>query len=304
MKTKKIPFVSILVTVYNREKYLADCLESILRSTYTDFELIVLDDASTDDSYLIAKSYSEKDERIKLYKNDTNLGQFKNRNKIVDLASAEYIKFLDSDDIIYKHSLDIMIDAIKQFPEAGLGIPHTDYITKHPYPFLLGSEQALKEHYDGKNFLAYGPSASIFKKKEFLDVGGFDLNFGILADTHLTLKLAAVAPVAFIPRDLIYWRIHGEQVTEGQKRIVDMITLRYKITMNILNNIACPLSQKQKKRFISQYSKIRTRHFINLCLKGKLKGAFKIRQETDLSIADLIASAWPNRFNRQFNKTR
>jgi len=93
--------VSILTTVYNREKHLAACINSVLACSYQDWELIIVDDVSTDASVAIAKSYEQKDARIKVYVNDKNLGDYPNRNKAASYAKGKYIKYLDADDIIY-----------------------------------------------------------------------------------------------------------------------------------------------------------------------------------------------------------
>jgi glycosyltransferase involved in cell wall biosynthesis len=73
---KSHPKVSVLTTVYNREKYLAACIESVLASTFQDWELIVVDDQSADNSVAIARSYAVKDQRIRVFVNETNLGDY------------------------------------------------------------------------------------------------------------------------------------------------------------------------------------------------------------------------------------
>lgn len=89
------PLVSILMTAYNREKYIAEAIESVLASTYTNFELIIVDDCSADRTLEIAKSYEEKDKRIKIYINEKNLGDYPNRNKAASLAKGVYLKYLE-----------------------------------------------------------------------------------------------------------------------------------------------------------------------------------------------------------------
>ena len=83
------PKISILTTVYNREKYLVACMDSVLASSYQDWELIIVDDVSTDTSLAIAKSYEKKDARIKVYVNDKNLGDYPNRNKAASYAKGQ-----------------------------------------------------------------------------------------------------------------------------------------------------------------------------------------------------------------------
>ena len=112
------PIASILTTVYNREKYIAACIDSVLASSYQDWELIIVDDVSTDASVAIAQSYEQKDPRIKVYVNEKNLGDYPNRNKAASYAKGKYLKYLDADDIIYPHGLEVMVHTMEQFPEA------------------------------------------------------------------------------------------------------------------------------------------------------------------------------------------
>ena len=95
-----MPEISILTTSYNKEKYISDCILSVKKSSFQDWEMIILDDCSKDNTYLIAQSFAFEDERIKVFKNDKNLGDYPNRNKIVQYARSEYIKYLDADDTI------------------------------------------------------------------------------------------------------------------------------------------------------------------------------------------------------------
>ena len=137
------PKISILTTVYNREKYLAACIDSVLASTYQDWELIIVDDVSTDISVAIARAYEQKDVRIKVYVNDKNLGDYPNRNKAASYAKGKYLKYLDADDIIYPHGLEIMVHTMEQFPEAGLGISQKVAEDIKPYPFLMDPKETF-----------------------------------------------------------------------------------------------------------------------------------------------------------------
>ena len=97
MKEKQ-PFFSIIMPVFNTEKYLSKAIDSVLKQTFTDFELIIIDDNSSDASYTICKNYADKDNRIKLLRNDINLGVAKSRNKALDNIAGIYLfctEFLD-----------------------------------------------------------------------------------------------------------------------------------------------------------------------------------------------------------------
>src|ERR1041384_7268362 len=94
------PLVSVLMTAYNREDYIAEAIESVLASTYTNFELIIVDDCSSDNTVAIAKEYKAKDKRIKVYVNEKNLGDYPNRNKAASYANGDFLMYVDSDDKI------------------------------------------------------------------------------------------------------------------------------------------------------------------------------------------------------------
>ena len=94
------PRVSVLVTVYNREAFLRATLQSILESSFGDFEVLVVDDCSTDSSLKIAHEIAQTDSRIKVCANEKNLGDYGNRMHVAALACGTYLKYVDSDDLI------------------------------------------------------------------------------------------------------------------------------------------------------------------------------------------------------------
>lgn len=109
-----MPKVSIIIPVYNVEKYLKKCMDSVLDQTLRDIEVICIDDGSNDRSYTILQDYAKKDNRITLLKNDKNFGQSYARNRGVDLARGEYVQFVDSDDSISVDTLEVLYDIAKK----------------------------------------------------------------------------------------------------------------------------------------------------------------------------------------------
>ncbi len=99
------PLVSVLMTAYNREQYVGEEIESVLSSTYRDFELIVADDCSTDSTVDIVRQYARSDDRITLIVSETNLGDYPNRNRVASHAKGEYLKYVDSDHVIYPQGM-------------------------------------------------------------------------------------------------------------------------------------------------------------------------------------------------------
>jgi len=115
------PKVSICVPVFNGEAYIRQAIESVARQTYGDFELLMVDNSSTDATIAIATEISDRlDLKIRLYKNDTNLGLAANLNRCIDLAKGKYIKFLLVDDYLLPHCLELMVQELDNHPSVSL----------------------------------------------------------------------------------------------------------------------------------------------------------------------------------------
>lgn len=112
--------VSVILPVYNSERYLVQCLDSIVNQTLTDMEIICIDDKSTDNSLQILEKYAQKDSRILIIKNEVNLGIVESRNKGLDLAKGEFIAVMDSDDIAELIRFEIQVDFLSKNPNIGV----------------------------------------------------------------------------------------------------------------------------------------------------------------------------------------
>jgi glycosyltransferase involved in cell wall biosynthesis len=119
--------ITIIIPVYNTEKYLCKCLDSILAQTFTDFECILIDDFSEDNSFKICEKYAKKDNKIIVLKNKENMGASLTRKKGLDHAKGEYIQFVDSDDYIEKDMLEKMYGKAST---ENLDIVFCDFIVK------------------------------------------------------------------------------------------------------------------------------------------------------------------------------
>ena len=106
--------VSIIVPVYNSERYLRDCLESLLNQTLTELEIILVDDASTDKSFEIMAEYKSQYPKIKIFKSEQNKGQGASRNIGMSLVTGEYIGFLDSDDYVAPTMYENLYNSAKE----------------------------------------------------------------------------------------------------------------------------------------------------------------------------------------------
>jgi glycosyltransferase involved in cell wall biosynthesis len=103
------PLVSVCIPTYNGAKYLKECLDSVLAQTFTDFEVLIVDDKSSDETLSIAQEYATYDPRFRVIQNECNLGLVGNWNRCVELAQGEWIKFIFQDDLIEPACLERML---------------------------------------------------------------------------------------------------------------------------------------------------------------------------------------------------
>lgn len=204
------PLVSILMTAYNREKYIAEAIESVLASSYKNFELIINDDRSKDKTVEIAQQYAMADNRIKVFINEKNLGDYPNRNKTATYATGEYLKYLDSDDMIYKYGLEAFVDFMEQDKEVALGISHRENVTIKPFPIIMTPQESVRHHFFKEGYLHCAPTGTIIRRACFEKLGGFS-GKRMIGDFEFGLKMAINYKVMLVPPGLIFWRNHGDQ---------------------------------------------------------------------------------------------
>jgi hypothetical protein len=203
------PLVSVLITCYNRESYIADAIESVLAQTFTDFELIVVDDASTDRTVDIARGY-EVDPRVRVVVNERNLGQFPNRNRAAGLAQAGFLKYHDSDDVMYPHCLATMVLPLAAEPRAGFALSCGRHWPGGPCPMLLTPRMAYQREFLGSGLFLCGPGGAVFRTEVFRSLGGFP-EMGVASDYLLWLKACVAINVLLVPADLFWYRVHSGQ---------------------------------------------------------------------------------------------
>lgn len=278
----KPPKVSILTTVYNREKYIAACIDSVLASSYQDWELIIVDDVSSDTSVAIARAYEQKDARIKVYVNDKNLGDYPNRNKAASYAKGKYIKYLDADDIIYPHGLEIMVNTMEQFPEAGLGISQKVVEDVKPYPFIMQPKETFTREFLMRGVLGIGPTATIIRRDAFETLGGFT-GTRYIGDTEMWYKLALAYPVVKMVDGLIFWRQHDDQQIVMEQQDYNIVGIRFSHSITTLNHPDLPLSKKEKDLALKKIRRRFARQLLQLVKQDRFKTANQIRKSCNLS---------------------
>ena len=286
------PLVSILMTAYNRDQYIAEGIESVLESTYTNWELIIVDDCSSDNTLEIAKKYETIDSRIHVYKNEKNRGDYPNRNKAASYAKGKYLKYLDADDTIYKYTLSIMVDCMENYPEAALGISVYNVNPDKPFPQISTPADTYREEYLAKGFLASGPSGSIIKKECFDEVGGFS-GKQFIGDTELWHKLAWNYSIVKLPSHLIWWRQHAEQQIMQERKNLEIINTRYQFSIQQLFKVKSLFNKEELNYATKRIKRNHARGILKIMLKENTKSGYKIWKMSGLTLNELFAGFKP-----------
>lgn len=198
------------MTAYNREKYIREAIESVLASTYANFELIVVDDCSSDSTVEVAKSYEARDKRVKVYVNEKNLGDYPNRNKAASYAKGKYLKYVDADDMIYPHGLEILVESMEGFPDAGWGLCSLSQDKSRIFPFELTPEEAYKYNYLGSGLFHKAPLSAIIRRDVFEETNGFK-PMRMVGDFEMWHRLALKYNVLLMQQGLVWYRQHDDQ---------------------------------------------------------------------------------------------
>ena len=246
--------VSVLMTVFNREQFITEAIESVMASTFEDFELIITDDQSTDSSVEMARSYAEKDKRVRVEVNDTRLGDYPNRNRAAALASGEYLKYVDADDYLYPTGLQVLVSGMESFPDAGYGLCSLEQDAGRPFPFQLSPREAYLRHYFGEPLFHKAPLSSIIRRDAFRAVGGFSGRRSV-GDFEMWHKLSARFPVVLMPGGVVWYRVHDEQESKLERdQPLEWLNLSWQVTRQQLADENCPLDASEVKRIASGLS--------------------------------------------------
>lgn len=207
--------------VYNGERFIKAAIESILNQTFTNFELIILNDGSTDKTLSIIKSFS--DPRIRLIQNDEKSGLAHIRNKAIAASRGEYIALLDSDDISYSNRLQKQVDFLNSNPQHCLVSSWTDIINsdgklidKQAY---LYTDKEIQIRLFFHNCIAQ--SSVMLRKSMLPSISPYDTSFPPAEDYHLWVRMAARYQMHIIKEPLIQYRVHDANTLTGNREATD-----------------------------------------------------------------------------------
>jgi glycosyltransferase involved in cell wall biosynthesis len=235
-----MPLVSVLMTAYNREAFIADAIASVLAQTFTDFELVIVDDGSKDRTLEIARKYAGRDSRIRVFVNEHNLGDYPNRNRAASLARGKLLKYHDSDDLLYPHCLEVMVPLLLAYPQASFALSAGGLEWRGgACPMLLTPRMAYQREFLGAGIFNLGPACALFRAEAFQRLGYFPL-YGAASDNVLWLRACATENVLLVPGSLFWYRYHTGQELSSKKARQDYLRAM-RCSWDAINSSECPL---------------------------------------------------------------
>jgi glycosyltransferase involved in cell wall biosynthesis len=242
------PLISVALCTYNGEKFLPEQLDSILAQSYKNLEIVIVDDGSTDKTIDIINAYAEKDKRIKLFRNETNLGFNKNFEKALELTSGEHIAISDQDDIWLPQKLQRLLDNIKSNL---LIFSNSSYLGDLKQGRLLNNFR-LPGNYKGILLRNHVTGHTSLMRRDFLDIvlpfpqgGYYDWWVGFVASYN--------NKIAFLDEVLTLYRVHSGSVVQSRLDAGDVKKQEFENTLKMLEAFSEYKNLRPKdKIFISQ----------------------------------------------------
>jgi glycosyltransferase involved in cell wall biosynthesis len=243
--TAHAPLVSVLMTAFNRERYIAAAIQSVLVQTFDDFELVIVDDGSRDQTVTIAREYARTDARIRVSVNERNLGDYRNRNHAASLARGRFLKYHDSDDIMYPHCLAAMAPALLAEPRAGFALSTAGFWPGGACPMLLTPRMCYQREFLGSGMFNGGPASALFRREMFEALGGFGA-FGAASDYIFWIEACASYAVLLVPGNLFWYRQHPGQELQSAAAARDYARTPQH-AWRALSSPNCPLDSRERE---------------------------------------------------------
>ena len=210
---KQLPIVSVIMPAYNAERTLAEAIESILAQEFRDFELIIVDDGSSDGTATILKRYARTDARIVILTNALNQGISRSRNRALGVARGEYVACLDSDDVAVPSRLGQQLEFMNKNPDCvllGSDLTIIDersaIVGQRVYPH---SDEELRKAMPRLN--PFAQPASMFRAELARKIGGFREDLPLCEDYDFFFRLAEHGKVSNLAQPLTRYRVSSTQ---------------------------------------------------------------------------------------------
>lgn len=265
---------------YNQGKFIKEAIQSVLNQTFADFELIISDDASEDDTEEIVRHI--KDARVKYFRNKNNIGICQNFNRLIKLSKGEYIKFLCADDVLRPNLLERFTEVMDGSSKIGLCFCRNEWIDengkfikyygKYPTNLIIKSKEAFRHFlFEGNGSAPH--SAVMVRRNCFSELGNFEVindKTGWGEDWEMWLRILSKYDLGYITDPLIRIRRHKNTLTHFAYKNNLTIIETYRVLHHIFANPDRydSLTYKEKRKAFWLCESQIIRRFLN-CLKGK-----------------------------------
>lgn len=209
---------SILVAYYNNYNYFTECYDSILKQTYQEYEIVLVDDCSTDDSYQKIIELTKDNPKVKIFRNEENSGVGLTKKRCIDLASGEICGFVDPDDTLTENALQIIIEnysennivVYSQFYECDAKL-NPIKLFPHSRAIKNGNKLFFNVFFEATHFFT-------FKREAYYKTSGINDKLTSAVDQDLYLKLYEIGNFKFVKAPLYYYRIHEKGVSQESSK--------------------------------------------------------------------------------------
>lgn len=252
--------ISILMTVFNCSNYLKDSIESILNQTYSNYELVIINDHSTDNSLEIIKSFN--DSRLKLFNLESRYGRTKALNFGLSKCSSNFIAIQDADDLSFSKRLEILISKILENKSIGLVFSNFEIINKdgkvirQANPDYLLNKKKFFSKLKYKNMIAH--SSIIFRNKIINQKFKYNEEYIYAQDYNMILHYLKNSKINFVNKNLVKIRHHSENMTNSNK----LKKIRILESLRLLNYSENKFQNDLSEKLLIKYFKIK--NFIKL----------------------------------------
>lgn len=222
------PLISVVMAAYNTDKYIEEAIKSILNQTFKEFEFIIIDDASTDNTWKIISKFAKKDKRIRAFQNKNNLKVSYSLNRGIKEAKGKYIARIDADDWSYPYRLKLQFDFMEMNPEIGISGGIMEICNENLKP-IVQRKYSLTDKELRKSIFYFSPFSHpliIIRKSILIKTSLYDKQYFPAEDYELYFKIGLLSKFANLDEILLRYRVINNSLTTGQTRLMELNTIK------------------------------------------------------------------------------
>ena len=264
MKKDTTPLVTVAMVTYNSSPYIKMAIESVLNSSYENFELLISDDNSTDNTWEIIQSFT--DSRIKTVRNEKNIGEYPNRNQCIEMARGEYLIFIDGDDVLLYRGIEYAVAEMERFKDCGMGVVRPEN-PRFIGPLRIQPYDILHLEYFGTSVLDSALCNNIYRTTT-LKKFPFFCDYKN-SDTYSRIRIAFYTDILVLIDPIAIWRQRPQQASRQITPLIKMIE-----QLSFFKNYLFLMNEKTAILPVSDIKTIYYKLFIRVFIKQLLRFSF------------------------------